>query len=155
MPASQAAVYGGAVPRLLRTSLPDGFFHVTARGVDGAVIYLDDRDRWSFLGLLRDAIVRYRLTCHTYCLMTNHYHLLLRAAQPDLSRGLQLLNGVHAQRFNRRHERTGHLFGQRFSSKVVEDDEYLYDAAEYILQNPVRAGLCDDPRDYPWARSDL
>jgi len=123
--------------------------------VDEAPIYRDDRDRWSFLGLLRDAIVRYRLTCHTYCLMTNHYHLILRAAQPDLSRGLQLLNGVHAQRFNRRHGRDGHLFGQRFATRVVADEEYLYAAAEYILQNPVRAGICADPGEYPWARSDL
>ena len=61
----------------------------------------------------------------------------------------------HVCRFNRRHGRTGHLFGQRFASRVIDDEEYLYDASEYILQNPVRAGICNDPSDYPWARSDL
>ncbi len=139
------------MPRPLRSDLSDGFFHVTARGVDGVPIFRDDDDRWSFLHLLRDSVARYRWTCHAFCLMTNHYHLVLEATQPELSRGMQRLNGLHAQRFNRRHSRTGHLFGARFASWVIDRELHFRRTCEYVLQNPVRAGLCAHAADWPWS----
>jgi putative transposase len=142
------------VPRILRRTLPDGWFHVTARGVDGATIYRDDRDRWSFLGVFRDSVQRFDLECAAFCLTTNHYHLVVAARQGDLSRGVQRLNGVYAQRFNRRHKRTGHLFGGRFASWVVETEEHLEAAVANVLENPVRADLSAHPGNWPWARMD-
>ena len=139
------------MPRPLRTDLPDGIFHVTARGVDGAPIFRDDDDRRSFLRLLRETVTRYRWACHAFCLMTNHYHLVLEARQPDLSLGIQRLNGTHAQRFNRRHGRTGHLFGARYASWVVDSEAHFRATCRYVLLNPVRAGLCDRARDWPWS----
>jgi putative transposase len=137
--------------RGLRTDLPDGFFHVTARGVDGTSVFRDARDRRGFLELLADAVGRHRWTCHAFCLMTTHYHLIVETGQEDLSTGMHRLNGVHAQRFNRRHGRRGHLFGDRFAAWVIETEEHLQAAASYVLENPVRAGICESPADWPWS----
>ena len=104
------------MPRVLRTRLPDGYFHVTARGVDGTAIFRDDHDRVAYLGLFGETVERYAWNCHAFCLMDNHVHLVLDTAQPRLSAGIQYLHGEHARRFNNRHERTGHLFGARFAS---------------------------------------
>jgi putative transposase len=145
------ASYGRRVTRQLRSDLPDGIFHVTARGVDGTVIFLDDTDRLRFLDLYRQSVERHDWLCHTFCLMTNHYHLVVEAARAAVSAGIHRLNGLHAQRFNRCHRRTGHLFGDRFSSWVIEDEEHLTAACEYVLHNPVRAGLCERPEDWPWS----
>lgn len=139
------------MPRLLRTSLPDGFFHVTARGVDGAAIVRGDDDCLQYLGLLGLTIRRYGWTCHAYCLMTNHVHLVLETAQADLSAGVQYLHGTYALGFNRRHERRGHLFGARFASWVIESERHLYRACRYVYANPVRAGLCPRPEEWRWS----
>jgi putative transposase len=134
-----------------RSSLPDGFFHVVARGVHGAAIYRDDIDRKRFVRLLLRCVETYRWECYAYCLMRTHYHLVVDARRKDLSAGIQYLNGRHAQRFNRRHERYGALFAERFSTRVIESEEYLYDACAYVLQNPVKAGLCDRSDEWPWS----
>jgi len=136
--------------RRLRSDLPDGFFHVTARGVDGTAIVRDDEDRHGFLELLADAAGHYRWRCHAFCLMDNHYHVVLEATQEDLSNGMHRMNGVHAQRFNLRHGRRGHLFGDRFASWVIATEDHLFAACRYVLENPVRAGLCERPQDWPW-----
>jgi putative transposase len=141
------------VARLLRTQLPDGFFHVTARGVNKVDVFIDDDDRLWFLRLFSQAIRRYRWGLDTFCLMTNHFHLLLYSTSDRLSQGMQWLNGVYAQEFNERHDRTGHLFGERFRSRVIVSEEHLAEARRYILLNPVRAGLCDRPEEWPWSGS--
>ena len=128
---------------MLRSDLPDGLFHVVARAVYGARIYADDTDRRRFVDLLQRCTETYRWTCHAYCLMATHYHLILDARRRDVSAGVRYLNGCHAQRFNLRHERYGALFAERFSARVIEDEQYLYDACSYVLLNPVKAGLCD------------
>ena len=87
---------------------------------------------------------------HGFCLMPNHYHLLVATERWRLSAGVQSLNGVYAQAFNRRHGRWGHLFGERFASWVVEDDAHLVNTIEYVLQNPVRARLVERAADWPW-----
>ena len=139
--------------RLPRYVFPDGAFHVCTRGVDGTPIYRDDHDRLFFLALFGDVVRPNEWIVHTFCLMTNHYHLVVESLRDELSAGLHRLNGVYAQRFNGRHLRTGHLFGDRFWSGLIEDDEELEETCAYVLANPVRAGLCDEPADWPWSGS--
>jgi REP-associated tyrosine transposase len=143
--------YVRSMARGLRSCLPDGVFHVTTRGVNGCAIYLDDSDRWAFLGLLAECVERNDWNVHVYCLMTTHYHLVVEATQEELSLGMQRLNGVHALRFNRRHRRHGHLFGDRFASWVIEGEDYFAATCRYVLLNPVRAGLCRRPEEWPWS----
>ena len=134
-----------------RSELEDGLFHVTARAVDGTPLFAEDIDRLDFLGLLERAVRRFGWTCAAYCLMGTHYHVVLEARRMDLSAGMRWLNGTYAQRFNRRHERRGHLFGTRFSSWVLHDERHLEATLSYVLENPVRAGLCTTTTDWPWS----
>jgi REP element-mobilizing transposase RayT len=134
------------MPRVLRTQLPDGLFHIATRAVERTPAFFDDVDRIGFLRLLGECVRRFDWDMYAYCLMTTHYHLVLRAAQDALSEGMQRLNGLHARRVNLRIGRRGHLFGARFSSWTIESDEYAAAACRYVLLNPVRAGLCERPR---------
>jgi REP-associated tyrosine transposase len=138
------------VARLPRSLLPDGGFHVATRCVAKTAIYRDDDDRLVFLGLLAQTVDHFEWTCHSYCLMTNHYHLVIDATRANLSDGLQMLNGVYAQGFNGRHERWGHVFGDRFWCRTVPEEE-LETVCLYVLNNPVRAGLCERITDWPWS----
>ena len=137
--------------RIRRTELPDGLFHVTALGVDKTDIFRDDADRISFLELLLDSVDRFAWRMFALCLLTTHYHLVLESTRANLSDGVQYLSGTHAVRFNKRHRRTGHLFGARFDSRVIEGDEYLAAACDYVWQNPVRAGLVERPEEWRWS----
>jgi len=139
------------VPRQPRNELPDGFFHVVSRGVAGCLVFLDDADRRLFLRLLAAVERRVRWVCHTFCLMGTHYHLVLEADVPRLGKGMHWLNGAYAQRFNRRYDRRGHLFENRYSAFVIRDEEHLRAACRYVLANPVRAGLCETPDAWPWS----
>jgi putative transposase len=141
------------MPRVLRTRLPDGFFHVNTVAVAGTPVFFSDVDRIGFLRLFAECIHAYDWTSFAYCLMTTHYHLVLEAPQHQLSAGMQRLNGVHAQRVNRRLGRPGHLFRARFSSRVLESEEHLRAACRYVLLNPVRAGLCARADEWPWSGS--
>jgi putative transposase len=137
--------------RPLRLQFPGGLYHVTARGNEQRLIFADDVDCHGFLRVLAAAVERYHILCHAYCLMNNHYHLLLETPDANLSSAMRQLNGVYSQRFNRRHSRTGHLFGGRFHAVVVERDAHLREVARYIALNPVRAGLVTDPADWRWS----
>jgi REP element-mobilizing transposase RayT len=137
--------------RPLRIEYEGALYHVTARGNAGTKIYLEDADHEHFLEILRSSVKRFRWICHAYCLLDNHYHLLVETPEPNLSRGMQYLNGVYTQWFNRRHERYGHLFQGRFKSIVVEKESYLLELARYIVLNPVRAGLVRSARDWRWS----
>ena len=137
--------------RVLRTSLGDGVFHVTARGTGPSLIFLDDHDYRAFLALLARVRTRHRWTMHAYCLLGTHYHLVLEARQRSLSRGMQVLNGEYARHFNECHDRSGALFGGRFRSDPVRGEEHFANACLYVLANPVRAGLCRDIDDWPWS----
>jgi putative transposase len=139
------------MPRILRTTLPDGYFHVTARGVAQCLVYLDGHDYRSFLALFGATVTRYSWNVWAFCLMPNHYHVALEATREALSDGIQWLNGVYAQEFNQRHGRWGHLFGARFASWVIENEEHLGTTCRYIVANPVRARLCDRPEDWLWS----
>jgi REP element-mobilizing transposase RayT len=139
------------MPRRPRNVLPDGAYHITARGVARTPIFVDDDDREVFLTLLLSTIQRHAWTCHAFCLMTNHYHLIVETLRGRLSRGMHRLNGCYAQAFNERHNRVGHLFQGRYSAYVIEGEDYLTRSCRYVVENPVRAGLCAAPRDWPWS----
>jgi putative transposase len=138
--------------RLERTSLPDGYYHVFSRGVCGiGPIFRDDDDCETFLDLLRRTARRNTWKCHAYCLMGTHYHIVLEARRDALSAGVGWLNWRYAIGFNRRYGRFGHLFADRFTSRVIGSEEYLYEACTYVLLNPVKAGLCDSVEQWPWS----
>jgi putative transposase len=138
--------------RLPRNVLPpEGVYHLTTRGVARRLIYLDDDDHRTFLVLFAWVVDRYEWRCHAFCLMPNHYHLVVEAVLTRISAGMRWLNGVYAQQFNVRHRRWGHLFGERFAAWVVRDETHLEQACRYLLENPVRAGLCEDSEDWPWS----
>jgi putative transposase len=139
------------MPRRPRKLLPDGLFHVTARGVAEELIFRDDADRARFLWQLREVRERCAWNLLAYCLMGTHYHLLLQASREQLSQGMQRLNGLYAQRFNRRHGRKGHLYEERFSAWLLHDEQHLERTIRYILENPVRAGLCKRVEDWLWS----
>jgi putative transposase len=96
-------------------------------------------------------VERYNWICHAYCLMGNHYHLLIETPDANLSQGMRQLNGIYTQKFNRRHGRVGHVFQGRFKSVLVEKDSYLLELCRYIVLNPVRARIVTHPEDYPWS----
>lgn len=137
--------------RPLRIQFSGGLYHVTARGNGRLALFADAADCERFLGVLAAATNRYRLLCHAYCLMGNHYHLLLETPKANLSAAMRQLNGVYAQHFNRRHERPGHVTEGRFHARLVDRDAYLLEVCRYIVLNPVRAGLVSHPRDWPWS----
>ena len=157
-PQAQALETGGGyvrgVARLPRYLLPaEGVYHVTARGVARSLISRDDDDRRLFLVLLAREVRLESWDCHVFCLMPNHYHLIVDTRLERLSRGLHRLNGTLALTFNQRYKRSGHLFGDRFAAFGIRDEEHLRNASEYVLQNPVRAGLCECAEDWPWSGS--
>jgi putative transposase len=139
------------MPRLPRSALDDGFFHVTARAVDGDVLFRDDVDRLDFIEQLARNVRALLWVCHAYCLMTTHYHLLLETSRESLSQGMHRLNGLYAQRFNARHDRRGHVFEGRFQAYVIDSEEHLAAAVQYVLNNPVQAGLCESANQWPWS----
>ena len=140
--------------RLPRYLLPgEGIYHVTARGVARSLISRDDDDRRLFLVLLAREVRRESWDCHVFCLMPNHYHLIVDTSLDRLSRGMHRLNGALASAFNQRYKRSGHLFGDRFAAFAIRDEDHLRNACEYVVQNPVRGGLCDRAEDWPWSGS--
>ena len=142
----------GCMARAPRFDLPDfGAFHVTARGVAGAPIQADEIDCRRFVSYLCLATKNAGWRLLAYCLMTNHFHLVVLGERDAMSRGMHTLNGRHAQTFNTRHGRRGHLFQERFHAQVVRDDVHLASACAYVLDNPVRAGLCADREAWLWS----
>jgi REP element-mobilizing transposase RayT len=139
------------MPRRARSVLPDGIYHVTGRGVARTAIFRDQVDYEEFRNHLSRVCDRHGWTMHAYCLMPNHYHLIVQATREDLSRGMHRLNGRYAQRFNRRYDRCGHLFQNRFSSYVIASERHFERALTYVRANPVEAGLCARIGDWPWA----
>lgn len=124
---------------------------MTTRGNRRQAIYFDDFDRRQFTTLLTRVVEALDWRCHAFCLMPNHYHLLLETPEPNLSAGMQRLNGVYARTFNWIHGFEGHLFERRFRCVVVERESQVLELARYVELNPVRAGLCDHPADWPWS----
>ena len=137
--------------RPLRLEFAGALYHVTSRGDRRGAIYESDDDRQAFLTLLDEVCESYNWACHAYCLMDNHYHLLIETPDANLSRGMRQLNGVYSQQFNRVHGRVGHVFQGRYKAILVEKERYLLELARYIVLNPVRARMVRCAGDWPWS----
>lgn len=137
--------------RPLRIQYPGALYHITCRGNERRPIYSCDGDRHLFLKILSDIIEIHNVICHAYCLMGNHYHLLIETPDGNLSQIMRDLNGNYTQAFNQVYDRTGHLFEGRFKSFVIEKESYLLEVARYIVLNPVRANMVEHPKKYYWS----
>lgn len=137
--------------RPLRIEYPGAIYHATARCSARRKIFLSDEDRRAFLATLAWVVERFGWICHAYCLMDQHFHLLIETPNPNLSRGMRQLNGVYTQDFNRRQRKAGHLFQGRFKAILIERDRYLLELARYVVLNPVRAKMVKSPEDYVWS----
>ncbi|MGH8657036.1 MAG: transposase [Gammaproteobacteria bacterium] len=137
--------------RPLRIEFTGALYHLTARGNARQDIFLDDADRHLFLSVLDRVVVRFHLVLHAYCLMNNHYHLLLETPEANLSKGLRQLNGVYSQTFNRRYGKVGHVLQGRFKAILVERDSYLLELCRYVVLTPVRAKITRKPDTYRWS----
>lgn len=137
--------------RPLRIEFSGALYHVTARGNAQEDIYYTDAERLKYLSLLDNTCTRYDWYCHAYCLMSNHYHLLIETNTATLSKGMKYLNGTYTQYFNRENKRVGHVFQGRYKAILVEKDSYLLELARYIVLNPVRARMVRSARDWPWS----
>jgi REP element-mobilizing transposase RayT len=137
--------------RPLRIEFPGAVYHITSRGNARERIYLEDEDYAGFLGCLCAGVKRFNWILHAYCLMSNHYHLLIETPEGNLSRGMRQLNGTYTQQFNRRHDRVGHVLQGRYKAILVEKDNYLLELCRYIVLNPVKAGMVKGPREWQWS----
>ena len=126
-------------------------YHLTARGNERQTIFRDDADRQRFLVLLAREVKEKKWRVHAYCLMSNHYHLLIEIPEPNLARGMRRLNSMYSQHFNRRHDRIGHLFQGRYHSVLVQKESYLLEVSRYVVLNPVRAGMVTRAHQWPWS----
>lgn len=137
--------------RPLRIEYPGALYHVTSRGNCRAPVYRDDGDRKAFLTVLENTARRFKWLCYAYCLMDNHYHLVVETLDGNLSRGMRYLNGVYTQRHNARHDATGHVFEGRYKAILVDKDSYLLEVCRYVALNPVRAGMVQHPAEWRWS----
>lgn len=137
--------------RPLRIEFTGALYHATSRGDGREVIFLGDEDRYLFLDVLSEVVRGFNWAIHAYCLMDNHYHLLIETSEGNLSKGMRQLNGVYTQRFNRRHGRVGHVFQGRYKAILVQKESYLLELARYVVLNPVRARMVRTPDQWPWS----
>lgn len=138
--------------RPLRLEFPNALYHVTSRGDRREAIFEDDDDRVRFLEVLGAVVLDHNWLCHGYCLMDNHYHLIIETPDGNLSKGMRQLNGVYTQASNRRHGRSGHLFQGRYKAILVDKDHYLLELSRYVVLNPLRAkGMVKRLEDWPWS----
>jgi REP element-mobilizing transposase RayT len=138
------------VPYPPRIEVVGSYYHVNSKSVDGAKLFKSEEDRLAFLRLLDTEVRRSGWQCLAYCLMSTHYHLLLRLRKCTLSSGMQHLNGCYARAFNRTHGRRGALFQRRYFDRLIETNSHLLEATRYIARNAPRAGLSPAPEDYFW-----
>ncbi len=137
--------------RPLRIEYPSAVYHITSRGNEKKLIFKDERDRWIFLDILSQVDKHYNWLCHAYCLMNNHYHLIVETPDGNLSAGMRQLNGVYTQAFNRQHNRVGHLFQGRYKGILIQKDSHLLEVCRYVVLNPVRAKAVKRPEQWRWS----
>lgn len=137
--------------RPLRIEYPGALYHLTGRGNAKQMIYVDDVDRQRFLEILYEAKKKYNCLCHAYCLMGNHYHLLIETVDGRLSMFMRHLNGVYTQYFNRRHKRTGHLFQGRYKGILIENESHLLEVCRYVVLNPLRSKMVSQLLEWQWS----
>ncbi|HEY7609253.1 MAG TPA: transposase [Alphaproteobacteria bacterium] len=139
------------MPRPLRIQFPGAVYHMMNRGSGRQAIFADAADAQRFIELLAAIAAQLDWRCYAYCLMTNHYHLVIQTPQPNLSAGMQVFSARYTQAFNRRHGRDGHLFRGRFHAILVERESYLIPLIRYVVLNPVLANLAKDPAAWRWS----
>jgi len=137
--------------RPYRLQSEDCFYHITSRGDDRKKIFISEYDFVKFIEYIALAKVRYKFYVYAYCLMTNHYHLLIETTQANISKIMHYINGSYTTYYNIKRRRSGHLFGGRFKSTVVDKDSYFLELSRYIHLNPIRAKITDDPAKYRWS----
>ncbi|MCK4905513.1 transposase [bacterium] len=137
--------------RQLRIEYEGAFYHVTSRGNEQKEIFVDEQDQKQFLKYIEQQVTRYSIKVHVWCLMNNHYHLVIETPLANLSRVMQTLNTSYTVYFNHRHKRVGHLFQGRYKAILVQADEYLEHLSRYIHLNPVRAGVVKKLEEYKWS----
>lgn len=137
--------------RPIRIEYTGALYHVTSRGDRREDIYLDDEDRLIWLDVFSQVCTRFNWRCHAWCLMDNHYHIVVETIEGNLSQGMRQLNGVYTQKSNRRHDRVGHVFQGRYKAILVQKDSYLLELARYVVLNPIRAGMVADLWDWKWS----
>ncbi|MBL1140950.1 MAG: addiction module toxin RelE [Proteobacteria bacterium] len=137
--------------RPLRIEYAGAVYHITSRGNARSNIYTSDTDRKEFIKIITQTCERYNWHCYAWCLMSNHYHLVIETAEANLSRGMRHLNGVYTQTYNRTHKRVGHLFQGRYKAILVEKESYLLEVVRYVLLNPVRANITKTAGQYRWS----
>jgi putative transposase len=137
--------------RPLRIEYPDAVYHVTSRGNARNDIFHIEQDRDDFLSVLSTVVKRYNWLCHAYCLMDNHYHLLIETPDGNLSEGMRQINGIYTQKYNWRHQKTGHVFQGRYKAILVDKESYLLELCRYVVLNPVRANIVARPEKWKWS----
>ena len=137
--------------RPIRLEFAGAIYHVTSRGDRREDIYDSDADREHFIKILGDVCQRFNWVCHAYCLMSNHYHLLIETPDANLSKGMRQLNGVYSQAYNRANGRVGHVFQGRYKAIMVEKQDYLLELARYVVLNPVRANMVRSANQWRWS----
>jgi len=137
--------------RPLRIEYPGALYHVTTRGNAGGRIFRTDKDREYFLDLVGFIIERFHWLCHAWCLMDNHYHLIVETPEGNLSRGMRQLNGIYTQKYNWKYTKTGHIFQGRYKAILVDKESYLLELCRYVVLNPVRANIVERPQDWKWS----
>lgn len=137
--------------RQLRIEYPSALYHIVSRGNAHQNTFLSESDYITFFKVLNDVCDQYVFIVYAYCLMSNHYHLLIETIDANLSAGMRQLNGVYTQKFNYFHQRVGHLFQGRYKAIIVEKDSYLMELSRYIVLNPVRAGIAKSPQEWKWS----
>lgn len=137
--------------RPLRIQYPGAVYHLTSRGNERRPIFKADADRKLFLGLLYKVNQKHHWICHGYCLMDNHYHLVIETPEGNLSKGMRQLNGVYTQTFNQRHGRSGHLFQGRYKAILIQKESHLLEVCRYVVLNPVRAKAVRDVKAWRWS----
>ena len=142
------------MPRKKRYQEP-GRYHIINRGVERRLIYLEPEDYEFFLYLLLKLTKEYEIIVHAFCLMTNHYHLLLETKQNNLSKAIQFINDKYAKYFNKKYKRSGHLWQDRYKSKYITSEEYLYTLIRYIEYNPIEANITQTVGEYPFTFASL
>jgi REP element-mobilizing transposase RayT len=137
--------------RPLRVQFDGAIYHVTSRGNARKVIFDDDTDRHAFLDCLGKVVQRFHWLCHAYCLMDNHYHLVIETPEPNLAKGMRQLNGIYTQRYNRQHRTVGHLFQGRYKAILIQKESHLQEVCRYVVLNPVRVKAVEKVEQWQWS----
>ena len=137
--------------RPLRIEYCGALYHVTSRGNERKPIFWEDRDREVFLDILTKVNEKYNWLCHAYCLMNNHYHIIIETPEGNLSKGIRQLNGVYTQTLNKKYRRVGHIFQGRYNAILIQKENHLLEVSRYVVLNPVRANLAERLEEWKWS----